>query len=165
MTWGTQGLTVGAGGGFLKALSGSAGPAAGDRLRRSLDPNPPGARRSGSSLVEQSAHLFAARQRSAVSGRAARSAATGGPGATTGTDRGGGAGDVNPDHPRPGDPPIIRRSTWPGVVRRDPSAVADIGGSAGVLSAEQLARLVDAIEQRIIDELERRGRRHYPGVF
>jgi hypothetical protein len=31
--------------------------------------------------------------------------------------------------------------------------------------AELIDRIVDAIEQRVIDELERRGRRHHPGVF
>lgn len=30
---------------------------------------------------------------------------------------------------------------------------------------ELFERIVDALEQRVLDELERRGRRHSPGVF
>ena len=30
---------------------------------------------------------------------------------------------------------------------------------------ELFERLVDALEQRVLDELERRGHRHAPGVF
>jgi hypothetical protein len=30
---------------------------------------------------------------------------------------------------------------------------------------ELIERIIEAIEDRVIDELERRGRRHNPGVF
>jgi hypothetical protein len=30
---------------------------------------------------------------------------------------------------------------------------------------EMIERIIDAIEERVIAELERRGRRHHPGVF
>lgn len=72
-----------------------------------------------------------------------------------------------------GDAPVLRRSlttTHSGLeesTHGDPDAQP---GSFDIsrLPARQLQRLVDvvvdAIEQRVIDELERRGRRH-PGVF
>jgi hypothetical protein len=49
-----------------------------------------------------------------------------------------------------------------------PSTDADQGGTSG-LTRDQLRDLVDAvcdrIEWRVVEELERRGRRHNPGVF
>jgi hypothetical protein len=165
MTWGTQGLPVGTGGGFLKALSGNGGRAAGDRLRATLGLTPPIAGLAGSSLVERTAHLFTAGQRQGRSGRPAGSAGIRRAAASSATDRRPDADRVDLTEPRPGDPPIIRRGSWPRVMRREGSAIAEIGESSAALSGEQLALLIDAIEQRIIDELERRGRRHFPGVF
>ena len=37
--------------------------------------------------------------------------------------------------------------------------------STGPIRSELIAQIVDAIEDRVIAELERRGRRHNPGVF
>jgi hypothetical protein len=50
----------------------------------------------------------------------------------------------------------------------DEANYADSAGPPG-LPSHEMERLVDKvvekIEQRVIDELERRGRRHNPGVF
>ena len=50
----------------------------------------------------------------------------------------------------------------------DPAAIATpdhVGASTSPSRNELIERIVDAIEERVIDELERRGRRHHPGVF
>jgi hypothetical protein len=71
--------------------------------------------------------------------------------------------------------PVVRR--WnPGVV---PTTARGTGPTAGQQrlsepqqpertpadDGELFERLVDALEQRVLDELERRGHRHAPGVF
>jgi hypothetical protein len=37
--------------------------------------------------------------------------------------------------------------------------------SGGPIRTELITQIVDALEERVIAELERRGRRHNPGVF
>jgi hypothetical protein len=37
--------------------------------------------------------------------------------------------------------------------------------SAPTLTPEMLERIIDALEERVLEELERRGLRHHPGVF
>jgi len=44
-------------------------------------------------------------------------------------------------------------------------APPNVGGSTAPSQNELVERIIDAIEQRVVDELERRGRRHHPGVF
>jgi hypothetical protein len=46
----------------------------------------------------------------------------------------------------------------------DPSS-HPVEQSPAPLSAEALETIIDALEQRVIEELERRGWRHNPGVF
>jgi len=76
---------------------------------------------------------------------------------TAGADRSG--GDVN--HPRPGDAPFVFGRS---PVTGNPST-PKVGESTAPLSAEAMEWLLDALEQRVVDELERRGLRHNPGVF
>jgi hypothetical protein len=149
MTWGTQGLPVAAGSGFLKGSSGGAAPTPtmSERLQRRAEH---AVAPAGASLVERTASLFAARR------AAARPREASGDGVAIVAD---------PDQPQPGDPPIIRRRGPTGAAASALSPPVPPAESSGALSGEQLAQLVDAIEQRIIAELERRGRRHYPGVF
>ncbi len=42
---------------------------------------------------------------------------------------------------------------------------APVGASSGPISAELLERIIDALEERVLHELERRGLRHNPEVF
>jgi hypothetical protein len=41
----------------------------------------------------------------------------------------------------------------------------NVGASSTPSDNEMIERIIDAIEERVIAELERRGRRHHPGVF
>jgi hypothetical protein len=69
----------------------------------------------------------------------------------------------------------VRRSTATGVQRFSTGSVpattvsdsttADRPQTIGGVDIELFDALVDALEQRVIDELERRGLRHNPGVF
>jgi hypothetical protein len=101
----------------------------------------------------------------------ARSAATGAP-----------SRPPDPYHPQPGDPPIIRRFL-------DGSPEADLTGGLPVsdqpptdlsstteaskptdqsqtkVDAETIESIIEAVEQRVLEELERRGLRYNPGVF
>ncbi len=67
--------------------------------------------------------------------------------------------ESDPDHPRPGDPPIIRRSTWSGGIQRVEGADTVQSEPAGGVD------YMESLEQQVIDELERRGLRHDTGVF
>jgi hypothetical protein len=40
-----------------------------------------------------------------------------------------------------------------------------LSNSSSPADNELIERIIDAIEERVIAELERRGRRHHPGVF
>jgi len=42
---------------------------------------------------------------------------------------------------------------------------ASLEVSSGPVRSELISQIVDALEERVIAELERRGRRHNPGVF
>lgn len=74
--------------------------------------------------------------------------------------------------------PVVRRFPAGGLAK----AAASVGQAAGATGGsrapepqtpertpaddgELFERLVDALEQRVLDELERRGHRHAPGVF
>lgn len=67
--------------------------------------------------------------------------------------------------------PVIRReaSAPASTAPSSPDASYETSQSGVALSSTQLEELVDEvvdrIEQRVIDELERRGRRADPGVF
>ena len=77
----------------------------------------------------------------------------------------------DPNHPRPGDPPIIRQLSIsqpasyefgghsvypsPGPVDQSPAPVDE----------ETLEWIIEAVEARVLEELERRGMRYNPGVF
>jgi len=62
------------------------------------------------------------------------------------------------------------------VIRRTIGATNPLGQSLDIVGETEVAnptldldelvdKVIDRIEQRVIDELERRGRRQYPGVF
>jgi hypothetical protein len=71
--------------------------------------------------------------------------------------------------------PVVRRlrAGHEPVVDPNSAAAGDSGLSGDDSSfrrvppddGELFERIVDALEQRVLDELERRGRRHAPGVF
>jgi hypothetical protein len=144
LAWGTQGMPVSAMGGALKALSQEIKSAPPTLAQRT--PQPP----KGGSLVERTADLF--RQSSSSSSSSSSSPAVRA------------AGD--PAFPRPGDPPIVRRSSWDTGPRAETAPeTGSTEAMAGGINAAMLAAIVDALEQRVIDELERRGLRHHPGVF
>jgi hypothetical protein len=53
-----------------------------------------------------------------------------------------------------------------GSLQPPPSVASDDSSDhSPTLSPEQLERIIEAVEQRVIDELERRGLRHRPEVF
>jgi hypothetical protein len=52
---------------------------------------------------------------------------------------------------------------WTGGDDDGPGAA--VGASSGPISAELLERIIDALEERVLLELERRGLRHSPEVF
>jgi hypothetical protein len=74
--------------------------------------------------------------------------------------------------------PVVRRFSAGGLAQAATS-VGQAAGATGTSRApepqapertpaddgELFERLVDALEQRVLDELERRGHRHAPGVF
>jgi hypothetical protein len=169
LTWGTAGLSVAAAGGLL----------AGGPVRRSMPEAGAGAARAGSaarsstprqgsrqSLVDRTAGLFAANRALETA-----SAIAGPPPPTADILRSialGNTGVVpDPNHPRPGDPPIIRRRLSSSDDQSSGLDVMDVGieQSSAALTNEQIETIVDAIEQRVMAELERRGRRLDPGVF
>jgi hypothetical protein len=47
----------------------------------------------------------------------------------------------------------------------DDGLSSPVGLSSGPISAELLERIIDALEERVLHELERRGLRHSPEVF
>ncbi len=77
----------------------------------------------------------------------------------------------DPHHPQPGDPPIVlRRFAGPSVAGIPGGPPVDTpSGSAeqsrAVINAETIEWIIEAVEERVLEELERRGLRHNPGVF
>lgn len=145
----TQSLAVGALGGAVRAPANDTVPPS-QQVRRTT--------RAGTrpSLVERTADLF-------------RRTTSGPTGAATGAPTGAGAPTAT--NPRPGDPPFVQRSTW-GVAQTDLQPVTPVSAAPKQdpattpgMSAATFDALVEALEQRVIDELERRGLRHDPGVF
>lgn len=67
--------------------------------------------------------------------------------------------------------PVVRRLHAAGESGSGSSSAAAGGAGASEYDrtpaddGELFERLVDALEQRVLDELERRGHRHAPGVF
>ena len=71
----------------------------------------------------------------------------------------------------------VGHGPWPFPIRRevhgDPSLASVVSHgdeapppeSSAPLTAELIERIIEAVEQRVIDELERRGLRHRPEVF
>jgi len=45
------------------------------------------------------------------------------------------------------------------------SAAAQVGSSITPSTNELIERIIEAVEERVVNELERRGRRFNPGVF
>ena len=141
---GTQGLAVGAAGGVMNALSHDPNHRSNTSIQRSLAsasslPKGKGSHMPESSLVQHTAELF----------RQASVPATVGSHAVV-------RRQADPDHPQPGDPPIIRRASWSGGVQPTPEVVATPVGGPDYM---------ESLEQQVIDELERRGLRHDLGVF
>jgi hypothetical protein len=137
LAWGTQGMAVGALGGLLARSNDVAKPPPPPVVRRRSDPS------ARPSLVERTADLF----RQPVAPRVPAIA--------------------NPEFPAPGDPPIVRRSSWgtPPQTLDSPASEATEATAPGGMNTATFEALVEALEQRVIDELERRGLRHHPGVF
>jgi hypothetical protein len=77
----------------------------------------------------------------------------------------------DPHHPQPGDPTIIWRrfagpaeAAPPGGPPMD-SPLVSADQSPAVFNAETIEWIIEAVEQRVLEELERRGQRYNPGVF
>jgi hypothetical protein len=150
LTWGTQGMAVGTMGGAIKALGKEIGAAAPPTPTPMVQRTPVPALRG--SLVERTADLFRH--------------ASGAPAAVGGGQAAHVAGSA--DFPRPGDGAIVRRSSWGTVAREylpSPSTTTTGNAATGGVDPALFDALVEALEQRVIDELERRGLRHHPGVF
>ncbi len=169
LTWGTAGLSVGAAGGLLAGGSGRR-PEPPKGTEGLVQRSRASTRSAKQSLVERTAGLFAAQDR-----RRSESAATDTRPAPdiiraivdSGVSVWPTGGTPDPNHPRPGDPPIVRRRLDTSV---EGSSALDAMGpqveqSSAALTNEQLDTIVDALEQRVLAELERRGRRLDPGVF
>jgi hypothetical protein len=144
LVWGTQGMPVSAMGGALKALSQQITPAPPSVAQRTPEP------KKGANLVERTADMF--RQSSGSSSAPALAASPPAPVADAA-------------FPRPGDAAIVRRSTWDTVRRLDTGNTETEAVTTAGINAATLEAIIDALEQRVIDELERRGLRHHPGVF
>ena len=144
LTWGTQGLAVGALGSALRVFAGD-GAASGARRRTAPPVSPKPTTRP--SMIESTADLFRKQGRSVAPEPLLP------------------VRQPDPDYPRPGDAPIIRRFQTSLTDIEAPASAAQVGTSDAPVSAETFEWLLDALEQRVIDELERRGRRHDPGVF
>ncbi|MGH9125323.1 MAG: eCIS core domain-containing protein [Acidimicrobiales bacterium] len=169
LAWGTSGLPVGSLGGAAKTLS--VERAAKVPVPPTIAPQRRVSSSGSSSLVERTADLFRQAGTSPATANGGRSATIAtSPGSITSA-----MSASNLPVPRPGDGPIVRHNTWSGVQRFTtvPSTVsttsADVTSdrpmTVGGVDVALFDALVDALEQRVIDELERRGLRHNPGVF
>jgi hypothetical protein len=196
LTWGTDGLAVGAGANPIGAgvtardartggRDGPNGPGratggrgnAGAAARLAPPPEPAivgraaaGAAASnrsapgGQSLLERTAGLLAQRSgsSSAAGSLAALSPAAPSPTAPSPSE----FRQPDPHHPRPGDPPIIRRALFSagGTLSEDTWSLPTESSSPPI-SPETMDWIIETIEQRVVEELERRGLRNNPGVF
>jgi hypothetical protein len=77
----------------------------------------------------------------------------------------------DPHNPQPGDPPVIRR-LWTGESGTGPTGglpvttpSRPVDQSSAVVDAETIEWIIEAVEERVLEELERRGLRYNPGVF
>ncbi|MEY2450516.1 MAG: hypothetical protein QOD92_90 [Acidimicrobiaceae bacterium] len=186
-TFGTAGLAVGASGGLMSALAGASpsspsAPKQDSPIRRSPASRPAAERRkartstsspsrsstgsagalstgsSSSGSMSPSTTIFRSAAGTGVVRRETAPTVTGAPGSSI-FSSGGPAGGNNNDG-------------GPGGLTGLVASVGAIGQSANTLSNssspadnELIERIIDAIEERVIAELERRGRRHHPGVF
>lgn len=185
LTFGTSGLAVGAGGGLMSALTGAAGqsappvpPAAASTdssttIRRSVAPRPASERRSARKADRSSSS--SPDHGSTGSGAVIRRSLSpsGGAGATSSIFGASSAtiirrtetGDPNAAAGAPDSNPLEQ------ALGRMVSGITEanfrgaLTASTGPIRSELIAQIVDAIEDRVIAELERRGRRHNPGVF
>lgn len=184
-TFGTAGLAVGASGGLMSALAGAtpATPAANspaakdDEIRRSRagraaaerrktrpatttssSPSSSAARSSSSSLPSPTTTIFRSVAGSGIVRRELDS--SGAPGSSIFGSNGAIAGAGNHDD---GNTPVAG-GLLPSLGAAGQSA-NKVSNSNSPAENELIERIIDAIEERVIAELERRGRRHHPGVF
>lgn len=106
------------------------------------------------SLVDRTSHLFEAGTNSAETPRTGASAPS--------------LNSMGADS-RVASQPVVRRlltsnDESQSSARQEPSNEHEIK-RVQADDGELFERIVDALEQRVLDELERRGRRHSPGVF
>jgi Domain of unknown function (DUF4157) len=173
LTWGTEGLAVGAGANPIgagvtarQAGSSRGSSALGGPGRGTPPPEPAIVRRaaagatpttstsSQANLLERTAGLFAVPSEPSSS---VASPEAPGPSEPRLPD---------PHHPRPGDPPIIRRALFSaGGTLPEDSLSLPTESSSPPISPEAMDWIIETIEQRVVEELERRGLRNNPGVF
>jgi hypothetical protein len=206
-TFGTAGLTVGAGGGLMSALAGAGAAPMPPPMPSSSSSNASTStasassgsmiRRSPDNVIRRSPVRKAAERRSprdkdtrSSSGSSSASGSSSGGAVIRRSFGGSSSSSFN------GGPPssifsssgqVIRRAIeTPEIVVQASAAesgspferalaslvslgVSDgnrqVGSSTAPVRNELIAQIVDAIEERVIAELERRGRRHNPGVF
>jgi hypothetical protein len=177
-TFGTAGFTVGASGGLMSALAG-ASPSA------PAPPKPPASSTSSTTAPDATIRRSTASRPAAQRRTARRASAAGATSSSSSTDivrrsaasapslfaSSSGASsaiirrfDEGPSAPPA--PPDFKSIIWNTLNGRSESATSSSVQSSNTPAMNELiSHIVEAIEERVIAELERRGRRHNPGVF